>query len=1290
MTLLSQLLSHSFRFAAAAVFVCALIASPAHAQSSCSSATFVYVNNNVDGANSVSAFCVGTGGALTAVAGSPFATGGSSSGFGYYGSNSITATVIGNYLFASDDESNDIAAFSINTTTGALTPVPGSPFAYGSEGESNPGGISLAVTPNGKFLYAGDSGNTVNETTTGDLWGFSIGANGALTSLQGSPFASFPSPGVPDGINVTRDGNYLAVALDGELAVAMYSVGANGALTVVEGSPFATGGSANGMAYAESNCSSNLLFGSQYSTGVASISVQTISSGALAPITSSPFTFGSSTGTDSNFGILSPNDEFLFVSNQLSNTIMSLAVASGGSLSQVAGSPFCNTSNTANCVPSSSVGPMVPIQLATNQAGTLLYVANANTSDDESIDNTVSAFSIGSNGALTLLSGSPFDSGAVGQPTLTVFPPKVCSSLNVAKSPAATSVTYGSPIGFTITGSNAASAQSAATNVALNDPLPGGSAVTWSVTNSTLGSCSISVIDDAGDQALNCAAGSLAPGASGTVNISGAGASVGAYPNTATISASAPNASSLTSSATVTVTQATPVFSGLTPSQTIPVGTASINLSGSISAPGPVYPPVEESVSITIDDITQTASIAQNGTFSTTFPTSKIPASDTPYTINYSYPGDNNFANASNTATTLTVTSGTVATLTMTLLGTGTGTVTDNLEKIDCSESNGTGQTGMCAAPYSNSPTVTLTAAPTSPSTFGGWGGACAAFGASTTCTVTLSSNVTVTANFVPPPTLVNLTFAVGPNSTQTATFACPSNTHPCTDPNAHQLELTTNVSSAFGVTVMSTEVPPLQADGLCEVGNTVNNDFDCRFVTFFGDGLDPAGDTIVPHCDPYANGNCVHYLVYAGTPGTEPPPSSYSGGVYWSIRWNNSSYVPGSYWTGSIPQLYDDPDYAPFPNSAVGTSCSTPMTINGVPQSYFCQFEYNITTFYNPIEPVDSGIGGSTKQFNDVVVAFPPTTEGSGTVVSPPPVPTAPTVSGACITGCSSTSSTIAFAINTGGSFLLTVTGYPPPAITESGALPNGITFKSLTGILGGTPTSGVNGSFPISFTATNGVGSVTLNYIVTVSQLAFSPSTVNFGDTFPSFPVARTFTITNGGATPVHFIKFSITPIAGDDSAGFLYFSLCPDILPPGKSCTLLFGLTPDSNFTKTHAANFVITDNAAGSPQVVPLVATVLPASLSTFNLNFGNQKTGSTSPARSATLKNIGTTAFTLPALGITGPFAFAPTNTCTSGKSLAPGATCAISVNFKPVSKGLAIGSVTITENPFIILTGNGD
>ena len=49
-------------------------------------------------------------------------------------------------------------------------------------------------------------------------------------------------------------------------------------------------------------------------------------------------------------------------------------------------------------------------------------------------------------------------------------------------------------------------------------------------------------------------------------------------------------------------------------------------------------------------------------------------------------------------------------------------------------------------------------------------------------------------------------------------------------------------------------------------------------------------------------------------------------------------------------------------------------MDINGMPTNppIYCQFIFDITTYYDPNQPPDAGIGGKTKQFNDVVVAFP------------------------------------------------------------------------------------------------------------------------------------------------------------------------------------------------------------------------------------------------------------------------------------------------------------------------------
>jgi hypothetical protein len=92
-------------------------------------------------------------------------------------------------------------------------------------------------------------------------------------------------------------------------------------------------------------------------------------------------------------------------------------------------------------------------------------------------------------------------------------------------------------------------------------------------------------------------------------------------------------------------------------------------------------------------------------------------------------------------------------TLTVTLLDSGSGTVTDNSTPsplINCSEASGV-VTGTCSANYTNGTMVTLTAAATPPSTFGGWGGACAESGMNTTCTVTMNNTQNVTASFVIP-----------------------------------------------------------------------------------------------------------------------------------------------------------------------------------------------------------------------------------------------------------------------------------------------------------------------------------------------------------------------------------------------------------------------------------------------------------------------------------------------------------------------------------------------------------
>jgi YVTN family beta-propeller protein len=364
--------------------------------------------------------------------------------------------------------------------------------------------------------------------------------------------------------------------------------------------------------------------------------------------------------------------------------------------------------------------------------------------------------------------------------------------------------------------------------------------------------------------------------------------------------------------------------------------------------------------------------------------------------------------------------SATTYSLTVTELGTGAGTISDGLsspQQMTCVTAPSPNPVTTCSATINSGQSFTLTATATGSSTFGGWSpnsnySACTSAGTSSTCTINgMSSNMTAAAFFVPPPASVTLTYnPVAPSNT--AYFNCiptdpslpPSPTNPCTNPNAHQVNLgVPAVSTQFNLVVLATEVSPLQADGICETGNTVLNDFDCRFVSFFS-GPTVATGVEVPQCDAYANGDCIFYSVYYSTDGvtrTEPDPSWYTPPVTWNIAFNDdNNAAPVGY--SSSERLYDDPDYEPSPTTPYGTNCAAFMvtgTLPGSPTTISCQFEFDITTYFNPTEVVDRGIGGVTQQFNDVVVAFPlatPSTPPPSLSVSDTPDPSeAPAVAG-------------------------------------------------------------------------------------------------------------------------------------------------------------------------------------------------------------------------------------------------------------------------------------------------------
>jgi 6-phosphogluconolactonase (cycloisomerase 2 family) len=132
------------------------------------------------GTSGVYAFAIQAGkGTLTPIAGSPFAAAAPSSP-GYSQPASLMAVDQTNqFLYVST--SSGIFGYAINQTSGQLTPIAGSPFG-GSEVTDS---WTIVITPTNSYLYELQTQNAAN------IFAYSINqTTGVLTPLSGSPFNS--------------------------------------------------------------------------------------------------------------------------------------------------------------------------------------------------------------------------------------------------------------------------------------------------------------------------------------------------------------------------------------------------------------------------------------------------------------------------------------------------------------------------------------------------------------------------------------------------------------------------------------------------------------------------------------------------------------------------------------------------------------------------------------------------------------------------------------------------------------------------------------------------------------------------------------------------------------------------------------------------------------------------------------------------------------------------------------------------------------------------------------------
>jgi hypothetical protein len=174
---------------------------------------------------------------------------------------------------------------------------------------------------------------------------------------------------------------------------------------------------------------------------------------------------------------------------------------------------------------------------------------------------------------------------------------------------------------------------------------------------------------------------------------------------------------------------------------------------------------------------------------------------------------------------------------------------------------------------------------------------------------------------------------------------------------------------------------------------------------------------------------------------------------------------------------------------------------------------------------------------------------------------------------------------------------------------------------------------------------------------------------------------------------LDISAIGFSGSNSHDFKQINNCGPSLAVGANCTIKISFDPTSRGIRT--ASLLVTDNAVGHQQPVPLSGTGTWIGFSPSSLSFGGQKKGTVSPPQTVTVTNVGSGTVTISKVYFTGGSTnwFLQTNNC--GSSLAAGATCTVNVQFAPQEKGNVSDNLSITDNgggslQQIPVSGTGD
>ncbi len=212
-------------------------------------------------------------------------------------------------------------------------------------------------------------------------------------------------------------------------------------------------------------------------------------------------------------------------------------------------------------------------------------------------------------------------------------------------------------------------------------------------------------------------------------------------------------------------------------------------------------------------------------------------------------------------------------------------------------------------------------------------------------------------------------------------------------------------------------------------------------------------------------------------------------------------------------------------------------------------------------------------------------------------------------------------------------------------------------------------NGSYDIGGYEYMDSSTASLN--VSTTTAGFSSTEV--GSTSPS----QTLTLSNKASVSISLSGISIS---GTNNSSFAQTNNCGSSVAAGAYCSINVTFTPQTSGALT--ATLTITPSS-GSALLVGLSGTGISSgttvSLSPASLSFPKTVVGTTSGIEYSTLTNTGSSTLTFSGnFAISGPFAYGGAGTCAS--TVAPGASCTISVVFKPTASGTAIGAATVNDN----------